>query len=115
MKPLFMLSKLDYYQDASLLYSTVPRSIDGGVDDYVTAQILTSLIKKHSPSTPFFAIYQPIGLHYPCQQTSSFIDIPQNHSTPYQKALYLFDQTLSSIVETLRKTDRLRRTIILIT
>ncbi len=96
---------------------TIPSPIvnDTGIDDMVAAQVFRDLVQNVPADQPLFAIYGTNATHGPFQEKSALLPDLESRPTRYAQALLISDSAIAHVFQTLKDTNRLENTIILIT
>lgn len=94
--------------------SNYPYFNDLGIDDKYTISHLDSLINEKNPD-PFFGVVQLNSTHYPYTVPKQFLKWQGSYLDDYDNSILYQDHVLKELFAQLKKSDKLKNTVIVIT
>lgn len=89
---------------------------DQGIDDGLAALKLRELILQQSKDKPILVIFFNNALHFPFQdQSKDVIEFPNELTTKYEKALYITDHAIDTVLKAINERGRSTETLYLFT
>lgn len=93
----------------------LPYVNDVGIDDIAQARNVVKYLNELPKDNPYFLVYNTNALHLPGQPSTDETELPDSIQTRWEKAYYIVDKAIETVVDKIKKRGEMDKTIFIFT